>query len=415
MKKTRVIAVLLSVFLVMGLFSISVLAKSVTLRYGLWGRNQLPAMEEIIKEFQEIHPNINVKIELTPFKQYWTKLETAAIGGTLSDVFWMNGPNFIKYAANGILLPITDFINKDNIVLGNYPQSLVDLYTFEGVNYALPKDFDTIGLWFNKELFDAAGISYPDESWDWAQLIDSAQKLTDPAAGVWGIAAVLEDQAGYYNTIYQAGGYIISEDKKSSGHNQSEAIAGLKFWTDLIHLYKVSPTLAQMTDTSAINMFESGKVAMLYHGSWNQIRFANNEYTRDRVDVAVLPKGKERAVVIHGLGNVIAANTKHPEEAWKFLKFLGSKRAAEIQANTGTVIPAFNGTQNAWVQANPYFNLQVFIDMVDYSKPYPISKDSGKWVELETKYFRRAWAGQIRIEDAVKEVAQGMNQYLAQE
>ena len=96
-----------------------------------------------------------------------------------------------------------------------------------------------------------------------------------------------------------------------------------------------------MTDTEPVSLFESGRVAMYFTGSWNAIRFANNEYTKDRVDVAVLPKGKERAVIIHGLSNVIAANTKHPEEAWKFVEFLGSREAMEIQAKTGTVIPAY--------------------------------------------------------------------------
>lgn len=225
----------------------------------------------------------------------------------------------------------------------------------------------------------------------------------------------MENRTGYYNTVFQNGGYIISDDKKSSGFDQPEALAGLKFWTDLIHVHKVSPTQAQMTDTPPEALFESGKVAMLYAGSWMQIEFMNNEYTKDKVDVAVLPQGKERAVVIHGLGNVIDAKTKNPDAAWEFLEFLGSKEAAEIQAKTGTVIPAFNGTQESWVKSNPQFNLQVFIDQAEYSKAYPVSLETRKWQQLETDYLTKAWSGEITIEEAAKEVAAKMNQVLAEE
>ncbi|WP_409341565.1 ABC transporter substrate-binding protein [Paenibacillus sp. MBLB4367] len=389
--------------------------KQVTLKYALWGQAQIPAMEEIIAKFKTTHPNINVTIEHTPYKQYFQKMETAAIGENLPDVLWINGPNIIKYAANGQLMDITGKISQDKLDMGNYPASLVQLYTVNGKNYGVPKDYDTIGLWYNKKMFDAAGVKYPDANWDWNTLVDAAKKLTDPSKGVWGIAAALDGQGGYYNTIPQAGGYVISEDKKTSGYDKPEAIQGLKFWTDLIHVHKVSPTLAQMTDSSPLSMFQSGKVAMFYDGSWSALDYSKNEYTKDKVDVAVLPKNKQQAVVIHGLGNVIAAKTKYPNEAWEFLKFLASKEAADIQAKTGAVIPAFNGTQDAWVKSMPNFNLKAFIDMVGYSKPYPASKDTAKWNTLETDILQKAWSGEMKVEEAAKQLGQKMNEALAQE
>lgn len=388
--------------------------QAVTLRYQIWDRNQAPALQQIVTEFKKTHPNINVQVEVTPFAQYWTKLETAATGGSAADVFWMNGPNFIKYASNGVLLPIDDQITADKLDLKNYPAALVTLYTYNGKHYALPKDFDTVGLWYNKKLFDAAGVKYPDDSWNWNTLRDAARKLTNPAKGVWGIAAQLADQEGYYNTIPQNGGYVISADKKSSGYAKPETVAGLKFWTNLIQ-DKSSPTLAQMTDTLPLSMFESGKVAMLYAGSWNAIEFAQNAYTKDKVDVAVLPQGKQRATVIHGLGNVIFASTQHPQEAWEFVKFLGSKEAADIQAKTGTVIPAYNGTQASWVQAYPNFHVQAYIDELAYAVPFPISKNTAAWGDVQTKLLTEVWAGQITPEGGAQQLAQQMNQLLAKE
>jgi multiple sugar transport system substrate-binding protein len=388
--------------------------EKVTLSYGVWDKNQMPAMEEIVKTFSQSHPNIEVKVELTPYKQYFTKMDAAATGGSLPDVFWMNGPNIAKYASNDMLLPLDEKIAADGVDMGNYPKALVDLYTVDGKPYGLPKDFDTIGLWYNKKMFDEAKIPYPDATWDLNKLREAAQKLTDPNKGVWGIAARQYSQENYYNTILQNGGFIISEDKKTSGYDKPEAIAGLKFWVDLIK-DKISPTAAQMDETSASQLFESGKLAMLYDGAWMVSEFNENEYTKDKVDVAPLPKGKEDTSVIHGLANVVAAGTKHPNEAWEFVKFLGSKEAAEIQASKGAAIPAFNGTQETWIKSVPSFNLKVFIDQAAKAKAYPVSKDTSKWVQAESDYLTKAWSGELSIEDAAKQLAAKMNELLAQE
>jgi len=390
--------------------------EQVTITYAGWGASVYKdAYPMIVKAFEDKHPNIKVKIEDTPNKQYWQKLETAANGDSLPDVFWMNGPRFISYAANDMLMPLGDLIKQDNFDMNNYPKSLVDLYTYNGQSYGIPKDFDTIGVWYNKALFDEKKVEYPNASWDWDKMIDAAKKLTDPAKGVWGIAASFDSQGGFYNTIYQSGGYVISDDKKSSGYDKPEAIEGIKFWTDLINVHKASPTMQQMTDTEPVNMFMSGKVGMLWEGSWNALEFSSNDYLKDKLGVAALPKGKQQSVVIHGLGNVMSKKTKHPKEAWEFLKFLGSKEVADIHTKTGVAIPAFNGTQDAWVKSIPQLDLKVFIDQLAYSKPYPVSKATAKWAGLQDEILKKAWAGQVSAEDAAKEMAKKMNEALAAE
>ena len=384
----------------------------VTLRYAIWDLNQAPAMQQIITAFKKTHPNINVNIELTPYAQYFTKLQTAATGGSAPDVFWMNGPNFVTYAANGILMPFDDQVSSKKINLSNYPSSLISLYTYNGKHYALPKDFDTIGLWYNKALFDAAGVKYPDDTWDWNTLTEAAKKLTNPAKGVWGIAAQLADQEGFYNTIPQNGGYVISPDKKTSGFDSPASIGGLQFWSNLIQ-DKSSPTLAQMTDTPALSLFESGKVAMMYTGSWNAIAFAQNAYTKDKVDVTVMPKGKTRATVIHGVGVAVYANTKYPTQAMEFADFMGSQDAADIQAATGTIIPAYNGTQTAWIKAYSQFHVQSFLDELPYAVPYPTSNNTTTWQDVQNNVLTQVWQGQLTPAAGGKEIATQMNQILS--
>ncbi|HEY4388925.1 MAG TPA: sugar ABC transporter substrate-binding protein, partial [Ktedonobacteraceae bacterium] len=307
-----------------------------------------------------------------------------------------------------------DQISSKNVNLSDYPSALVSLYTYNGKHYALPKDFDTIGLWYNKTLFDAAGVKYPDDTWDWNTLTETAKKLTNPSKGVWGIAAPLVDQEGFYNTIPQNGGYVISPDKKTSGFDNPASIEGLQFWTNLIQ-DKSSPTLAQMTDTPALSLFESGKVAMMYGGSWDALEFQQNDYTKNKVDVAVMPKGKTRATVIHGQGIAVYANTKYPTQAMEFADFLGSQAAANILGETGTVIPAYNGTQTAWIKAYPQFHLQYFLDELAYAIPYPTSKNTPAWQDVQNKVLTQVWQGQLTPAAGGKEIATQMNQILNKE
>ncbi|MFI6597592.1 ABC transporter substrate-binding protein [Nonomuraea sp. NPDC050536] len=386
----------------------------VELSYRIWDKNQLPAMQQIVDRFQAAHPNIQIKIQLTASQEFWTKLQADATGGSAPDVFWMNGPHAQLYASNDMLLPLSDTIKSGQVKLSDYPEALARIYSYQGTQYGIPKDFDTVGLWFNKKLFDAAKIKYPDDTWTWETVAQAARKLTDTAKGVYGIAAPPFGQENYYDTIFQAGGQVISPDGRSSGYDQPATITGLRFWTDLMKA-GVSPSLKSMTDTYPTQLFESGKIGMYYGGSWNAITFAQNSATKNDVDVTVLPKGLKRAVVIHGLANVAYAKTKHPKQATEFLAFLGSKQAADIQAQTGAVMPAFNGTQDAWVKSMPQYRLQSFLDQLAYAVPFPTSKNTDAWQSQEATVLGPAWSGDKDVETAAKEMAATMNTALGKE
>lgn len=383
--------------------------EKVTLSYAIWDNNQKPVMEELGAEFTKAHPNIAINVQVTPWNDYWTKLKAAVGGESAPDVFWMNGPNFQLYAANGVIAP-----NPEQVDTSVYPKPLVDLYTYEGRLYGLPKDMDTIGVWYNKTLFDAAKVKYPADDWTWADFQKAAAELTDPAKGVYGVAASLGSFQEYqYNTIAQAGGYVISPDGTKSGYSDPRTIAGLRFWTDLIK-EKRSPDLKTMTDTVPLDLFKAGKTAMYWGGSWNIAEFSANPNTKDKVDVAPLPRGERQATIIHGVANVASAKTAHPAQAWEFVKFLGSRQAADILGRKGP-IPAYSGTQQAWVDAHPEYRLRTFLDAVDYAVPFPVSKNTAAWNEAELTYLTRAWTGEQPVEQAAAELTRAMDALLARE
>ena len=149
----------------------------VELTYGFWNAEQKPAIEQQIEAFREQFPNINVKPQVVPFSDYWTKLQTGIAGGQSYDVFWMNGPNLRAYASQGALSDLQSLVGA-GVDLAAFPQQLVDLYTHDGKLYGLPRDFDTIGLYYNKELFDAAEVAHPTADWTWQDLRSAAEHLT---------------------------------------------------------------------------------------------------------------------------------------------------------------------------------------------------------------------------------------------
>ncbi|MFE0461248.1 ABC transporter substrate-binding protein [Kitasatospora sp. NPDC058965] len=383
----------------------------VTISYGIWDANQQPAMQKIVDAFQSSHPNIKVSIQLTPNADYWTKLQTAAASGTAPDVFWMSSTRIGLYAGQGQLQSLNDKPGFDN---STFSQALNAIYTMGGKQYGMPKDFDTIGLWYNKKLFDAAGVKYPDAGWTWQNVIDASQKLTDRGKGVWGIASPSWTQENLYNAVYQAGGSVISPDRKKSGLDDPKSIAGLQYALDFVTKYHTSPSAQQMTDTDPSQLFASGKVAMFADGDWDTLTYKNAPGLQ--ADVAPLPAGPAgQATVINGLGNVIYAKSKHSAAAWEFVKFLGGRQANEIQAETGTVIPAYQGLSDTWVKAVPQFNLKIFIDELQKAVPYPVSGNTSAWSKDTQAILDQVWAGKQDLATGAKQAAATMNAALAKE
>jgi multiple sugar transport system substrate-binding protein len=380
-----------------------------TLTYAIWDNNQLPAHEQIVEAFQAEHPDIQVKIEVVPWESYWEKIQTAAAGGELYDVFWMNGPNFPVYASKGVLTDLKDLIAKDSLDTSVYPQAMLDLYTLDGDVYGLPKDFDTIGLYYNKDMFDAAGVEYPNADWTWDDFSKAAAALTKD--GNWGFASTLEDQPGYWNWIYANDGQVIAEDGSKVLLDSPADCDTMKFLYGFVERGE-SPDGATLSSIDpSTQLFPGGRVAMITSGSWMARTYADAE---PNIGVAPIPMGKKHATIIHGLSNVIWSGTQHPAEAWEFLKFLGGETAATILAQSGTVIPAYQGMQQAWVEAIPEMDLQVFIDAIDYAVPYPTAAKGMEWNDKVNAAFTEAWNSNITIDDACKMAAEEANSVLSQ-
>lgn len=376
--------------------------------YGLWDKSQAPVFEELAKEFEKDNPDLKIKVEITPWAQYWTKLETAITGKNAPDVFWLNIPKSTDYIEAGVVAPLDEF----EIDVSNFPEQYLDSYTNNGKLYGIPKDFDTNGLWYNKKIFDEAGIAYPDDTWTWEIWQSVAKKLTKADKGIYGMATPVTWQGGYYETIYQNEGQPFTDDGKKSAFDQPATIEGVEFWHKFQEEGSAVP-LEMMANSSQSELLQSGKVAMAIDGSYMTPVFFEEAYGKENLDVAPLPKGKVRATTSNALANVMSAHTKHKEAAAKWIAYLSTEEVNKKVAETGVVIPAYNGSQEAWVNAYPDKDIQVFVDAVEYAVPLPNNKNGMTAIAIETEIFNEAWLGNMTVKEAAAKYVEQANVLLA--
>ncbi len=384
----------------------------------IWDNGQKPGLQTIIDEFTK-ETGYQAELQVITWDSYWTLLEAGASGGDMPDVFWMHSNESNKYMENDILLDLTDKIAaSDKIEMDKFPQEIKDLYTSNGKTYAIPKDIDTIALWYNKTMFDAAGLSYPDDTWTWDNYYEAALALTDKDKGQYGTAMnPTNNQDGWYNIVYSMGGKIISEDKKTSGMDDPNTLKAMAFVDKL--RTDTMPDATVMSETGTDVLLQSGKIAMLPQGSWMVAPFKENEYMVANCDVAVLPKDAatgKRVSTYNGLGWAASANTKNPEAAWKLIEWFSTKEMQQKQAELGVTMAAYEGVSDLWKNNTDKFNLEPYLTMLKGDLVIrPSSRATVVWENQNTTDLREAWSNNVTMEEACKKAAQDMNALLEEE
>ena len=376
----KLFAILLTLCMLFSFVSFASAEENVTITFAFWDNNQEPGMKAIADAYMAAHPGVTVEVQVTPWDQYWTKLEASAQGSgeAMPDVFWMHSNQFFKYVAADKLLPL-DF----EYDYTPYPAGVTALYNFNNVHYAVPKDYDTIALVYNKEIFDAAGIAYPDDTWTWDTLLETAKKLTDPEKGIYGFGAPNDRQSGYLNLIYQNEGFAFEDGK--SGYDQPA-------------------TQESFVDMGVDDQMQAGKLAMCFTGSWMMSSYTNNELFADKFDLAVLPQGKTRASIYNGLGYAGAASTKYPEAVKDFIQFCGTEEANKLQAEKKAAIPAYAGTEKYFTDNFTTINIACYPEMISYGVQYPFSPNKSLWESQEEELMNEVYAGSKTVEEACNEL-----------
>lgn len=390
-----------------------------TITWSFWGDPaELPPNYEVIEAFEAAHPEIQVEVQHAPWSSYFDRLQTQMAGGTAPDVMFIN--NVPSYAARGVLEPLDPYIEESGFNADAYYPDLRRIFSHDGQTYGFARDNDTTVLFYNKDLFDAAGVAYPDDTWDWAQLREAAAALTtkDGRGRTVQYGLALEKNK-YPLWVYQNGGTVFDDALAATDFRMDEpaAVEAIGFVAELILEDGSVPSfdaMQQLGDTT--QLFSTGRVAMVMTNAARVPTFMEAPFSWD---VAPLPTGPDgtRANTAGGAGYVMSSTSPNKDAAWTFLQFLAGPEGQSIFASTGLAVPALNTeeTTQAFLDALPEtISGEVFIEETANGVLFPVFPG---WTEIESTVVIPAldlvWNGERTAEEAITEIAPAVDAALA--
>ena len=394
----------------------------------IWDNNQLAGLQEIADEWSA-ESGVKVTIDVVDWDNYWTLLEAGASGGQMPDVFWMHSNTAQMYMENDLIYPLDDFIAADDAIdLENYYDGIVELYKSDGVQYALPKDHDTIALLYNKAIFDKYGVDYPTDDWSWDDVLAAATAITEAGKddGVYGYAInTSNNQDGWYNLVYDYGGQIITEDHKGTTIGSDEAKAGMEMMRKILEVAAPQTTVAE---TGTDSLFQSGLVGMITQGSWMINSFYKAENSADYA-WALIPYGDangngecdegERWSCYNGLGWAASHAVADPQACYDLISYFCAEKGQKEQAEKGVTMAGMKGVSEEFANAFPGMDVSAFTKAEEDAQLYfrPYTRNTTVWEDAlqQAGCFLDPWqnpsdpelmasacdAAQMIIEDAI--------------
>jgi len=360
----------------------------VVLRFGFPGTVQwLSAYARLIRRFTERNPDIYVKLE--PFTGDFRRIiQRDLVAAIAPDIFFSDDDDFAVFADGGHYLPLDRFIQRDGLDLGAYYPPTIASFQWKGKQYGLPLVWGFSLLFYNKDVFREAGITYDPLTWTWDEFLDALRRLTKTVvrdgAEVQQFGYIRDNASHTMCHIWQAGGAIIkrvlkcphcgfenevedmprpedlrcgkcgrplsgAEEYWIGKMNTPETLAGVKFAASLM---KYTP-MQQASHTSDMSMnrelFSYGRLAIIRGGPYSPAWLKDTNINWGIGYYPAGPGGRWTRFYCDGIA--IWAKTTHPEEAWRLMKFLVSAEAQRVLAKEGASVPALKE-----VAESPYFN-----------------------------------------------------------
>ncbi|HEX7712448.1 MAG TPA: sugar ABC transporter substrate-binding protein [Bacillota bacterium] len=427
MKKTYFWLMALVMLVTMGGF-IGAAGKEVTLRYARWGiPDELSGTKVMLNAFMKANPNIKVTLEASSWDTYWEKLQTQVASDEVADVFLFDGGWYLnQFAPKGVLMDLAPLMKRDGIKKTDY-YNVWDTFTYKNKIYSIPRDYNAIVMFYNKDLFAKAGIKdYPSGNMSWDQVIELAKKLTldnkgrnanDPGfdpdnIDQYGLFVATADIDQVLETFtFQSGGQLISPDGQKFFIDSPKVKKVIQFLYDLTWKYHVKPTPAAVAKFQDV-YFQTGKFAMVYQGSWQVSQL--NGVTFDW-DVAVAPTFGKKIYCVQSVGNSMYAKTKHPKEAWKLIRFLCGKEGQTIMAKEGDAIPVLKEVAMSPAFLNPSqkpLNKKAYFESAVGIVPYISFPKKGEIFERINQDLESAYNNKKTVEAAIKACKQDVERII---
>ncbi|MGW5386224.1 ABC transporter substrate-binding protein [Nocardia sp. NPDC003963] len=357
----------------------------------------------VIDEFARRHPDIRVRAVLSgpdPMQQ----MSTFCAGGKCPDVLMAWEQTYAAFAERGVLLDLNTMLDRDPSFAaelaagGDAP--LFDTFAFAGGQYALPEQWSGNFLFYNRKLFDAAGLRPPArwaDAWSFAEFREVGSVLTerDRSGEV--------RQWGFVDTwvpYYSAGLFAVNNGAEwasprtrpeQSGFGTDAFVEGVQFYADLANRYRVAPTPADQQSISAMDLFTGGRAALALGGHWRYRTFSDAEDLD--FDVTALPAGPAIRGARSNIGTTglaISADSPRQEQAWEFLKFAAGPEGQALIAETGLFVPVLESAVQSTGFAEAHSdieNLDILVDGPANSAPLPVSADWARIDALMDRYI----------------------------
>jgi multiple sugar transport system substrate-binding protein len=412
---------------------------TVHLTYALWDPHEEVGYKASIAEFEKLHPNISVTVEQIPYPEYAAKITTDFTSGNGPDVFWVDTPEIPTWIQDGIMQNIMPDVKKYNVNLAQYYPSLVGLHEYDGALYGLPKDWDTIGIFYNKAYFQKHHITIPSNlTWSptgsssflrllqEATIDSSGKNATQPGfnpnkISTYGISMPNSIQTGWDNYLAMDGANFLSKNYgKTVGLNSPAATSTFTFLTDLLTKYHVAAPASELgsngeaADSQDIQLFARGDVAMLEEGDWNTLPIS--QAANFPIGVMMLPAGPQgRVSVFNGLVDAISTHTAYPQQAWELEQWLGSPASEKIMGSGGYIWPGIESLDSTYLDywKKKGIDMQPFLtEAKGKTVTYPIAPGGKQAITEATNDLGPAYLGTSSVAQAVSAAATAANQAL---
>ena len=386
-----------------------------TVTFFSWVGNQ-PEMKKLAAEFHEEHPNITIKFENVPAEQAAQVLTTRIAGNNAPDVAYVNASDVADYASRDAAVDLSNYIDRSDVVKpDDYVEAFKTFVTYDDIMWGLPMGGETTGLFYRTDMFEAAGIDGPPQTWE--EFEAAAAALTDPSKGQYGYEMFASESAYYwYPWLYQAGGDLLSEDGSEVLFTSDEAMEAANFYVDLVQYSP--PDYLNSNSWDGRVAFAEGQVGMYMAGAWFAGTLMEEFPDIDgKWATAPLPEGPAGCkTTIAGDALMMLSQTGNSDAAWLWMEFLSRPETiARLTYETeGTLLPPLTSLLEGEeiIEEKPV--LEGFIDLMPCGVASTVSNP--KFPRIETilnEELGKAMYGEQSAEEALENTAQQAEAILA--
>jgi multiple sugar transport system substrate-binding protein len=306
---------------------------------------EIAAYRAVVTAFNRADPDIEVQLQ--PFAdrdQMIVRLSTSIAGGSPPDLFLMNYRYYGQFAARGALEPMGPYLARSTSFRAErFFETAMEPFRWDGQQMCLPQNVSSLVVYYNDDLFAAAGLEPPAEGWRWNEMLRSARRLTADADGdgrpeVYGLG-IDPEVIRVAPLVWSNGGALFDDGREPSAfHIDAAATVAIERFLDLRSRYGVTPTDEEVEAEDLESRFLNGTLAMLFES--RRVVPALRTIQDFGWDVASLPRLKAAVSILHSDAYCMTASSDAKDAAWRFTEFALGEQGQRIMAETGRTVPS---------------------------------------------------------------------------